>query len=468
MGLAGSILNIYPPLGVWYQKKAFSRDPNMIPTIGDLIQMRYRGIIGDPEFRQTCAENGYALFWANSLYEASESLLNGYEYLTLWRRGKITDNELSESLSTLHYNEEVQDKLKKVTEYFPNPADLVRFAVREVYSPEIAARFGLFEDLPQVFIDEAYKAGMTEELSRAFWGAHWELPGAREGFEMLHRRIIDEGDLKLLLRALDVMPYWRDKLIQLSYNPLTRVDVRRMYRLGVVDEEGVYSAYLDLGYSPENAELMTEFTKVYESDETVGLSRANIITAYKRGLININELREFLFRFGYAQEVINFWISTAEYEKAYEQITNETTELIQQYLQGQLTIDQVRDELNKKDLPAAYVNEQVEVAVTEKSKKIKMPTKADLEDWLELSIITESQYKAAMSNLGYLSDDILNYLTEYAFKRDTSKRKYLNIKSYQRWLKVGIMDEDQFTKIATELKYSKEDIANLIMEVQPE
>ena len=83
------------------------------------------------------------------------------------------------------------------------------------------------------------------------------LPSIGQGFEMLHRRVIEDADLDLLLRALDVMPFWREKLKDISYNPLTRVDVRRMHRIGVLEEEGVFNAYLDVGYNEENAQLMT-------------------------------------------------------------------------------------------------------------------------------------------------------------------------------------------------------------------
>ena len=466
MGMFQSVMNIFPPTGVGFQRWAFSRDPNLIPAIGDLIEMRFRGLISPTEYETTCKENGYAPHWANTFYEASRTLLNGYEYATLWRRGTLSEDEFKIALDNLRLDSVTQERLKRVTEYFPNPADLVRFAVREVYSPQIAERFGIFEDLPEKFITESWKAGLTEEHARNFWGAHWDLPAARQGFEMLHRRIIDEDDLKLLLRALDVMPYWRDKLIQLSYIPLTRVDVRRMYRLGVLDEEGVNSAYLDRGYSPENAELMTQFTKVYESDETVGLSRANIVTAYKRDLIDLAEVRMFLETFGYAQDVVDFWVDMAEYEKALDEIQDDTTELVGQYMAGQIPLEKVRDELNKKDVPASYITGTVTKAAQQKSEKVKLPTKTDLEDWLEIAVINEDEYNAEMLNLGYRSPDIQRFLTEYAFKRDISKRKYLHIKTYQRWVKGKIMTPEIFTETAKEMRISDEDIATLLLEVQ--
>lgn len=466
MGLAGSVLNIYPPLGVGYQKRAFAKTPNMIPTVGDLVEMHYRGIISEGEFIRTCKENGFNELWSSAVFNASHSLLNGYEYLTLWRRGTMSDKELDIALDNLHYSELTKERLKRVTEYFPNPADLVRFAVREVYTPDVAARFGLFEDIPQRFIDEAYKTGLSEEHAYNFWGAHWDLPSAGQGFEMLHRRIIEEGDVKLLLKALDVMPYWRDRLIQLSYNPLTRVDVRRMYRLGVLDENAVYNSYLDLGYSPENADLMTKFTKVYESDETVGVSRANVVEAYKRDLITLEDVYDFLVSFGYAEEVIAFWVNMAEYEKASELLADHTKELIAQYRKGIINIEDVRNALLELDVPASYIAATVDSALATQSEKIKLPSKTDLENWLDGGIIDEGEYFIYMSELGYKTADIHHYLTQYALKRDTSKRRFLNIKSYQRWLKVGIMNTEEFAATATLMSISKEDIANLIMEVK--
>ena len=52
---------------------------------------------------------------------------------------------------------------------------------------------------------------------------------------MLHRGVIDTAELDMLLRAQDVMPFWRDRLTAIAYRPLTRVDVRRMYKQGVLN-----------------------------------------------------------------------------------------------------------------------------------------------------------------------------------------------------------------------------------------
>ncbi|MCP4231956.1 MAG: hypothetical protein GY771_17645, partial [bacterium] len=145
---------------------------------------------------------------------------------------------------------------------FPIPPvnDLITMAVREAFTPEIASRFGQYEGLPKEYVDAAAKKGVSQEWAERYWAAHWTLPSVQQGFSMLHRGIINQSDLSLLLRALDIMPFWRDKLIALSFRPLTRVDTRRMHILGTLDEAGVKRAYLDQGYNDRNAALMTDFT----------------------------------------------------------------------------------------------------------------------------------------------------------------------------------------------------------------
>lgn len=145
----------------------------------------------------------------------------------------------------------------------PPVADIITMAVREAFTPDIAARFGQYQDLPSEFVEWAGKKGLSKEWAERYWAAHWSLPSAQQGFEMLHRGVIGKDDLYMLMRALDIMPYWRDKLIQIAYRRLTRVDVRRMFALGVIDVSGVRKAYTDLGYNEYDANLMTNFTIKY-------------------------------------------------------------------------------------------------------------------------------------------------------------------------------------------------------------
>ncbi|GAI69295.1 unnamed protein product, partial [marine sediment metagenome] len=88
-----------------------------------------------------------------------------------------------------------------------------------------------------------------------------------QGFEMLHRDVITPEQLNSLFMATDIMPWWREKLQAISYSPLTRVDVRRVFKMGIIDREQVYRTYLDLGYNEEKAEWLTSFTEMQNTEQ---------------------------------------------------------------------------------------------------------------------------------------------------------------------------------------------------------
>lgn len=459
------IFQTFPPLGNALRQQSFNLWPNEIPSLPDLIVMRYKDDITEAEYYDHCRKQGFGEDIASRLYQSGGVLLTAGDFISAWRRGLITEDTLNIKLKNLKYDENDLDLIKQVSQYFPAVPDLVRFAVREVYSPTIVEQFGQLEDLPEKFIIEAAKAGLDKDQAENFWASHWELPSARQGFEMLHRGFINEENLKLLLKALDIMPFWRDKLINLSYNPLTRVDVRRMYRLGVMGEEGVYNSYLDLGYSPENADLMTSFTKRFESQEDAGLSRSAVIKAFKEELISITDLQGYLELFGYTPEVVTFWLTMATFERDKDLIDDSIDNLLTLYRMGDISIDQVRGELTALDLPSSFVNSMIVKEKEKLSKKRKLPTQKDLSDWLELEIIHEGEFFDRMSMLGYKDDDIRAYLTEKTFVKEVPKIKYLPITTYVRWTVTDIMTVPKFQATAQAMEIKPDDIESFLIEI---
>jgi len=439
--------------------------PNLIPDIFSLIDMYNKNIISEDDYFDNAQRLGYSKFWAHELIATSKQLLTAGDYIHSWRRGIIDENTLDLKLQNLKVYEHDREILKKVSQFFPTPSDLVQFAVREVYSPEIVKKFGQDQDLPDKFLEEAGKAGMSEEQARNYWASHWELPSILQVFEMLHRRVIDQDTLNMFLKAKDVMPYWRDKLTQISYNPLTRVDVRRMYSVGVLDREGVKNSYLDIGYDDQNAELMTEFTIRYENDSMEGLTRATVVNAYKDSIISREELSEYLKGFGYTDEVVEFWLNNADYERTLEEIKLYKDDLIQLFKKGAVSIDDIRNFLLAEDLPATYIDRVIAEAITLKAERTKVPTKEDISNWLVAGYIDEDYFVEKMRLLGYQDQDIQIYLTVLAEGRNTSARKFLTVDVYLRWYASGIMRENQLIETLSAMKIRREDIDKMIGEI---
>ncbi|GAI23380.1 unnamed protein product, partial [marine sediment metagenome] len=186
-----------------------------------------------------------------------------------------------------------------------------------LYRPEIAAKFGQYQDFPDDLERYGAMKGLSKEWTQRYWAAHWALPSPQQGFEMLHRGVIDNSELNMLLRAQDVMPFWRDKLIQIAYRRLTRVDIRRMYKQGVLSERDVFESYLEHGYNTENAERMTEFTVKQTLATLSKFTSGDIIKAYSSRMISKGDAIGLLHNIGIRPEDANFIVSTAEYKRVW-------------------------------------------------------------------------------------------------------------------------------------------------------
>ena len=242
----------------------------------------------------------------------------------------------------------------------PPVNDLITMAVREAFTPDIAARFGQYQDLPKEYVEAAQKKGVSKEWAERYWAAHWDLPSIQQGFAMLHRGIIGESDLNMLLRALDIMPFWRDKLMALSYKPLTRVDVRRMNQLGTLDESGVKKAYQDGGYNDYNAGRMTDFTIRYNRRVLSGFTPRDAVNAYINRLIESGECQNLLIKIGVKSSEIGNILNLASNKRAWKMKTERMDAISNLYRKGKLDIGQARSELSSLGLGSDYVKTLLE------------------------------------------------------------------------------------------------------------
>ena len=284
-------------------------------------------------------------------------------------------------------------------------------AVREAFTPAIAERFGQYQDYPEQLEVWAAKKGLSKEWSERYWAAHWSLPSAQQGFEMLHRGIIDEVELDMLLRALDVMPFWRDKLTQMAYRRLTRVDIRRMYGVGVLNESQVYDAYLELGYNERDAERMSDFTVKQILATQSKFTATDIVSAYTKYMITSGEARTLLSTIGVRDENLSFIISSADYKRSWTLTEQRITAIRNLYKRKVYTADNARSELLRLDLPSVRVDTLLEQwYIDEKDKPPRYWTTAQTLGFMKEGLITSERGIQELTAIGYDSEHIGVYV----------------------------------------------------------
>ena len=300
---------------------------------------------------------------------------------------------------------------KELAQQIPPIADIITMAVREAFTPAIATKFGQYEDFPKDLEVWGAKKGLSAEWTQRYWAAHWSLPSPQQGFEMLHRGIITQAELDMLLRALDVMPFWRSKLVSMAYKRLTRVDIRRMYNVGVLTESQVYEAYLELGYNERDARRMSDFTVKQVLATQSKFTAANVITAYSNYIINRSEAASLLKEVGVRSENISFVLSSAEYKREWELTESRIAAIKNLYKKQVYTPDKARAELLRLDMPSQRVDVLMEQwYIDEKDKEPRYWTTAQTLSFIKAELITPDRGRIELENIGYDSEHINVYM----------------------------------------------------------
>ncbi|KKL44852.1 hypothetical protein LCGC14_2361530, partial [marine sediment metagenome] len=291
---------------------------------------------------------------------------------------------------------------KTLAHPIPPINDLITMAVREAFTPEIATRFGQYEGLPSEYVDAAAKKGLTKEWAERYWAAHWTLPSVQQGFGMLHRGIINQADLGLLMRALDIMPFWRGKLMQLSYKPLTRVDVRRMHLLGTLDESGVKRAYQDVGYNDNNASLMTDFTVRYNRRSLSGFTPRDALSAYINQFIESGQATSILRDIGVKGIEIPNMMRLAGYKREWKYKTERIAAIGNLYKKGKYDFATAKSKLSQVGLSSDTVTTQLQQwEPSAEAERTATFTNAQTLKLLTMGLIDEPRARTELQLLGF-------------------------------------------------------------------
>lgn len=400
MGLKG-ITSYFNTAGADFQKKLLKdyTPSQLSPT--DLVRtaMLAPGLIN--KIRNKLLENGLAKDDQDLMFLSRVQTLGVGEIRQLFLRGEITDTQLYEKMRQLGFTDSTTDEIVKLFEVIPPIGDLITMVAKEAFEPAEIARFGLDDEFPGDQSEWFLKHGLNLDWQHKYWQSHWNQISIGQGFEMLHRGIITEEELNGLFKTQEIPPFWRDKLIQMSYNVLTRVDIRRMYDLGVLSEAEILKTYQHYGYSLIDAGRMTEFTIKYYEDDDKNLTRSQIETYYREGLITEDDASAILGQLGYADDRIIYLLAYQDFLKAKKDRDDLIGGIEDQYVYHIIDEAEAKSELYKLNLLGTKVNTLIGLWGVARLRNRKLPSKTDFDKFFRKEVISLEIYMEELSKLGY-------------------------------------------------------------------
>ena len=397
-------------------------------------------------------------------------------------------------LRRLGFGAEQRELFDGLRHELPPPSDLIRFAVREVFDPVLSETLSLYDDFPERFNlimqyqgygpsavgpDAAQGPLPGRSWAEAYWAAHWDLPSPTQGFEMLHRQVrfgadghvFNEQDLRLLLRALDVAPVWREPLTQIAYNPITRVDIRRMYAAGILTYDQVVERYQHLGYTQPDAVVLANFAVSLaepEVDDPFERQRKELTDvirrAYKRRTIDREEAVDQLVNAGLTDAEADFSLTVDDVHLALNPLDEAepgtrdltTATIVKAYRLGLFDRAAAQRELEVLGYLPGSAELQLALVDFERAQDLtELQVDVVKERFLSNSISRETAVEQ-LTALGVEGGRQFEVLVRWELERDRPNRRLTPAEVLEAWER-GIFDNDAVIAELRALGYSDRD-----------
>lgn len=368
---------------------------------GLLVEMFNRGIINENRLNEFLEMTGVSDYGIIALKRMRIPTYDDSTLTQLYFKKDVSIDFIHQQLIKRGLTAEQRQHWFKVREIIPSPGELISIAVREGFNDAVASRFGYDEDYPVVAAEYAEKQGLDQKFFKAHWRAHWILPGLVQVREMYHRGIISNTDLQVYLKSADIPSFWRRNITTWMQRIVTRVDARRMYDLGIWNESRIFEHYQELGYSTQDATDMTLWTSLEYMSDSRELTKTDILSMYRDGILNDNEATSYLTALDFKPNAIILLLSH-QILKRNEQYERTVIQNVQKlYVGGFYSRSDVFVQMGKLDTPSDVIVQSLTVWDLAKELAIRVPSITQLRDMVRQNVISVVQFREQLRNKKY-------------------------------------------------------------------
>ncbi len=333
------------------------------------------------------------------------SKLSIQDYQKLEFRGILKEGELDDMAHFLGYNERAKELVNKISKFYPSVRDTIDFAVREAFDPDPELFIHDANAIPAPFIEIASKLGIDDKWIKKFWHSHWRLLGAGQILEAFHRKIMTETELLDYLRRLDYVDNDRKILMEMSFNLLTRVDVRRIFENGLISSKELFDYYGTLGFNERDQLLMTVLAKKLRFIDAIDL-RKHYIEMYENGLVNDKEISNLLSETGLDSDEIRDYLELSNSQKELDFKIELKKRIELRFYEGDIDFEILIKQLRNLGVSDREIRRIENNAILFDFTKVKLPTLAELKRYYKKEIIDLNKFVYYALRLGLAQEHI--------------------------------------------------------------
>jgi len=426
------LVDKYLGIPALYLARGFQYDlnylfPQTIPSETDFVNLFLSGFIDERSLECMVRANGSHYSWYKMLAGANRTRASNEQIIQLNRRGILNDEQAFAELRGNGVLEPFdRQNLYTASEAMPTVSDIVRFMVRDADDEQVAIKYGTDAALDSKYGIQlqswARGQGITDQVMKYYWRSHWEIPSNTALFEMFHRLrpgrnggaiqnqvSVTAQDIKDALVVNDVLPFWADRLMEISYKPLTRTDAQRAYFIDAIDETELKDSYLDLGYNNDNADRLVRFTnqlKGKRKQSTGGTEKAtSVLKYYKNFLLTDVEASARLRNGGLSEKAATEAMQIASKQRSNDSQLACIKGVHSKYKRFIYGDNEARQDLTAIGVPIENIDKLVANWNCERGNKPKELSAAQVCKAYKQELITEMEYLRRLQAIGYGRDE---------------------------------------------------------------
>lgn len=464
--------------------------PWLLPTPAEARALYLSGVIDSDaaislgRFGGVCPDTQFLLSLAGQ-----SRLTPGEIVAAVWRDLLPRDRAAQELRARGFLAEDALDLQESLAKFVPGPSDIVRFLVRDVADDAIVARFRLDDEFSaklggtgSELLRYARAQGVDESALRYYWRAHWAIPSPTQLGEFWRRLrppesvdparaariglsgrvpawsprsdarlIVNEPDIDAALGQQDILPFWRDKFRAVQFLPLTRVDARRAYDIGVLDIDDVFESLVQDGYSTENAGILAEFAK---KEKQLGVSNSEPAKLYRDGLIDESDARFDLRDLGFDAPVIDRYIERVDRQRLR---TAYGLPEFADYVAGIIDETELRLELMDRHYSPTMIDRVIERANLRLRARFRQDCTSSIETRYMLGEFDDDRARRQLVGQGWSEPAAEAIVAGWNCRRSTND-KLPTVRQLLSFLQEGVITDRQFRDRMQTLRYSDADI----------
>jgi len=382
----GQILNLETVQVLWAQH------PNNTLPIDLISDALNRGIIDSDTGHAEALKTGWQdpqLSWMTQLTGEPPGPI---DMINLWRWGRITEDQLDAGLLFSRLNEAYVPMMKLLSQGFMSPADAIELAVKDVVTVDQAQEY--FQ----------LAGGEPDQWEVLYEGAG-DAIGIIEATNLLNQGLITEAQFTQVLGRSRINPIFYPIAEQLTHKFLQPYQISSMLKAGSATPEQAAVWMANLGYG---ADQIQAFIGASPSTTLAGAkaeTEAMIMQEYAEGIIDAQAANNALVNLGYSQDNAAMLTGLQDAKAAKAERDTAVGGIKTAMIDGKISAAQAETDLISLGVPSSTINGYLKAWAVDATTKVKTLTPAEIAKAANNGYLTWSEAIQRFMSLGYSQSD---------------------------------------------------------------